>query len=99
MSKGIKITDEKREAIRQMRDRFHKMPYREIGVRVGVSTATVCLTLNPRCRPSSISKPKTASARVTMALPPCTVQQPDSIIRPVPLAMLMAGNARRSIRL
>ena len=83
MAKRSPLTDDEREAIRDMRDKHPRMPQRVIAAKFGVSGPCVHNVLTYIGKPVALPKPKAAP-------PACTVQQPGSIIRPIPLSRLTA---------
>lgn len=84
MPRRAPLTDEEREGIRAMRDKNPRMPMRIIALKFGCSEPSVHNVLTYVTKPSAPEKPK------VMPTPACTVQQPDSIIRPIPLSRLTA---------
>lgn len=86
------LTEAEKDAIREMRDRFPRMTYREIGVRFKVTPSQVCGIITNRYSAPANQKPvMRLKAATKLPPPPCTVQQPGSIIRPIPLSRLTAG--------
>jgi hypothetical protein len=83
------ISEERRESVRAMRARFPRMTAKEIADRTGVHQSSVWLILNSKSSRQSLPKPTTAP-KAPMSVPACTVQQPGSIIRPIPLSRLTA---------
>ncbi len=86
------IPEHRRQMVRDLHDRFPRMTYREIGARAGVNMGSIWVILNPR--KEAKRKPAGDNAAVPERVPfvpPITVQQPGSIIRPVSMARLMAG--------
>lgn len=86
MPKGCRkhLTEDEREKIRELKQRKPGLKHRELAAMFGVSGPCICGVLNSKAKPKPAPK-------VRMLLPPITVQQPDSIIRPIPLSRLMAG--------
>jgi hypothetical protein len=85
------LTEAEKDAIREMRDRHPRMTYREIGARFKVNPSQVCGIITQRYRPEATKKPGERSKAAAPPPPSCTVQQPGSIIRPIPLSRLTAG--------
>ena len=85
------ISEEKRAKVRDLHDRFPGMTYREIGARAGVNQGSVWVILNPRKEAKRKPGAPAAAPEKVAFVPPITVQQPGSIIRPVSMARLMAG--------
>lgn len=83
MPRNVPLSDADREAIRDMRDRYPRMSQEEIGKCFGVTGACVHNVLTYVRKPIS-------DLKVLPSTPACTVQQPGSIIRPIPLSRLMA---------
>lgn len=84
MPRRSPLTHDERAQIRAMHDKHPRMPQRMIAAKFGVSGPTVNNVLNYIGKPTSSDKPK------VMPTPACTVQQPGSIIRPIPLSRLTA---------
>lgn len=84
MPRRSPLTNDERAAIRAMHDKHPRMPQRVIAAKFGVSGPCVHNVLTYVAKPAAPDKPK------VMPAPPCTVQQPGSIIRPIPLSRLTA---------
>lgn len=84
MPRYYRLTDEERDAIRAMKDKHPRMTQQQLAAKFGVSGPCIHNVLTYVTKPAAPNKPK------AMPVPPCTVQQPDSIIRPIPLSRLTA---------
>jgi hypothetical protein len=85
------LTEVEREKMRALHRANPRMKQKEIAAVFAVTVSCVCQTLSATVE-GRRSLPKPAPmAKVVMRLPPCSVQRPDSIIRPIPLSRLMAG--------
>jgi len=84
------LTPEEREEIREFQAAHPRMTYREIGARFKCGVVSVAMAINgPYSKPKADPKPPPKAPR-------CTILQPDSIIRPIPLSLLMSGRAPRA---
>lgn len=79
------LTPEQRQQIRDMRDANPKLRYWMIAAKFGISSAYVAAIVCGRT-----DKPAEKPRQKTLPIPACTVQQPGSIIRPIPLSRLTA---------
>lgn len=84
MPRNNPLSDDTREAIREMKEKNPRLTQRELGKHFGVCDVTIHNVLTYWKKPTA--------QRVTMALPPsCSIRQSGSIISPIPLSRLMAG--------
>lgn len=84
MPRNVPLSDADREAIRDMRDRYPRLSQDQIARCFGVSGACIHNVL------TYYRKPVAEAKAAAMPVPACTVQQPDSILRPIPRSRLMA---------
>jgi hypothetical protein len=93
------LTPEQRIEIAALRLAHPTWTLREIGAVVGCGPAAVCNSLSGRTGSDMARKPDcVADHKPEPYVPPITVQQPGSIIRPLSMACLMAGNSRLARR-
>ena len=91
------LTDEQKDAIRAYHTANPRLYYHQIAAHFDVGVTSVFIAINGS-QYKTTPKPKPApEAKQTMALPPsCSVKQPESIISPIPLSLLMAGRGPRA---
>lgn len=87
------LTAAEKQAIRDYHEANPKLFYWQIAAHFKRGTTSIYLVINGGYQKPAADPPP----RERMALPPsCSVKQPDSILSPIPLSLLMAGRAPRA---
>ena len=91
------LTERQKEDIRAYHAANPRLYYHQIAAHFDVGVGSVFIAINGS-QYKTRQKPKPAPhPKERMALPPsCSIKQPESIISPIPLSLLMSGRAPRA---